>query len=294
MKKPDFILGKWRENISLSKMTWLKLGGKADVVFEPADTSDLQKFLQWYDGKIFILGGGSNTLIRDGGIRGVVIHLGSEFSNITIDKTTIKVETGAHSRTVAIATAKAGLSGLEFLYTIPGTLGGGMRSNAGCYGGEISDFLTSITVVLCSGELKVLSKKDCGFSYRNSKIPENATVVEATFECKNKKFPAEIIKQMEETQTKRNASQPFGQATAGSTFKNPPNDSAGRLIDDAGLKGHKIGGISVSEKHANFFINDGTGTAKDFETLLYFVQKKVLKKSKIKLEPEVQFVGEIN
>ncbi|MBN2779839.1 MAG: UDP-N-acetylmuramate dehydrogenase [Alphaproteobacteria bacterium] len=291
IQKPDFIRGKWQTNIPLSKMTWLKLGGTADVFFEPADIQDLQDFLQHYDGPLTVLGGGSNTLVRDGGIRGVVIHLGSQFIGITASNATLKVKTGTPSRNVAIAAAKAGLTGLEFLYTIPGTLGGGMRTNAGCYGGELADHLTEIQIVTRDGKLKTLSNAACGFSYRNSKIPKDCIVVEATFECA-KGNSEDILKQMEETQAKRNASQPFGQATAGSTFKNPEGDSAGRLIEAAGLKGHAIGGVRVSEKHVNFFINDGTGTAADFEALLYFVQDKVFQSSGIKLTPEVQFVGE--
>ncbi|MHA1541014.1 MAG: UDP-N-acetylmuramate dehydrogenase [Alphaproteobacteria bacterium] len=290
MEKPDFISGKWKENVSLSKMTWLKLGGKVDVVFEPSSLEDLQIFLQWHKGEIFVLGGGSNTLIRDGGIDGIVVHLPQELSTLTFSNTTIKVGCGIQSRQIAIACAKQGLSGLEFLYTIPGTIGGGMQTNAGCYGGEISDNLESITILTRDGKVKKLSNKECGFSYRNSKIPKNAIVVEAIFQCERKE-PKEIQKQMEETQKKRNLSQPFGQATAGSSFKNPPNDVAGRLIDVVGLKDHKIGGVFVSKKHANFFINDGTGTAKDFEDLLFYVQKTVQEKTGIKLIPEVHFVG---
>lgn len=292
IQKPDFIRGKWQENVPLSKMTWLKLGGLADVLFEPADVEDLQNFLKHYDGPLTVLGGGSNTLVRDGGIRGVVVHLGSPFIDVTISNTTLKVKTGTPSRNVAITAAKAGLTGLEFLYTIPGTLGGGMRTNAGCYGGELADHLTEIQIITRDGQLKTLTNADCGFSYRHSQIPRDCIVVEATFECTKGSSSEMILKQMETTQAKRNASQPFGQATAGSTFKNPEGDSAGRLIEAVGLKGHAIGGVCVSEKHANFFINDGTGTAADFEALLYDVQDKVFKHAGVKLVPEVQFVGE--
>ncbi|MHA1549963.1 MAG: UDP-N-acetylmuramate dehydrogenase [Alphaproteobacteria bacterium] len=291
MKTDINIRGKLEKNKRLSSLTWLKLGGEADLFFEPKNREDLQDFFKQFDGKIFILGGGSNLLVRDGGVRGAVIHLGQAFFQEKVEQNLLTVGAGCASRKVALTAAKNNLAGVEFLYTIPGTLGGAIRMNAGCYGGEIADCLKSVKIVTRNGELKEVSKKECGFSYRHSSFPEGIIIVEATFELTSTDGK-KLLENMEETQKKRNVSQPFGQSTAGSTFKNPEGFVAGRLIDEAGLKGTKIGGVSVSEKHANFFINDGTGTAKDFEDLVIYVQKKVLEKSGISLVPEVQFVGE--
>ncbi|MBN2675934.1 MAG: UDP-N-acetylmuramate dehydrogenase [Alphaproteobacteria bacterium] len=281
-----------KENYSLKNLTWLKLGGPADLFFEPTSVEALQSFIQQNDQKDYsILGAGSNTLVRDKGIRGAVLHLGSFFSEEKVKDNFLTFGAGCASRKVALTAQKNNLSGLEFLYTIPGTLGGAVRMNAGCYGGEIADCIESVKILTKEAEFKTLSKEECEFSYRHSNFPQGSIVLEATFKCQVCDGE-KLLEKMKKTQEKRNASQPFGQSTAGSTFKNPEGHVAGRLIDEAGLKGTKIGGVFVSEKHANFFINDGTGTAQDFEDLVAFVQKKVFEKFHIHLEPEVRFVGE--
>ena len=291
---------------NLSQITWLRVGGPADLFFMPADVKDLIDFLKILPEEIdvFTIGVGSNILVRDGGIRGAVIRLGSGFKNISFRNNRIIAGASALDAHVASKAADNGLD-LTFLRTIPGSIGGAIRMNAGCYGSYVADHFISAKVLNRSGELFNLSSKDLEFSYRQCNIPEEYIILEAIFEAKSGE-PSDLHAKMKNQLAKRDASQPNRERTAGSTFRNPSGFSstgetddihdlkAWKLIDDAGMRGATCGGAKISEKHSNFLINTGTATAYDLENLGELVRKSVFKKSKVKLEWELIRVGETN
>ena len=284
------------KNKDLSQVTWLRVGGPADLFFMPADIEDLIKFLKMLPNKfdIFPIGVGSNLIIRDGGIRGAVIRLGSGFKNISFENNKIVVGASALDAHVASKAADNGLD-LTFLRTIPGSIGGAIKMNAGCYGSYVEDFFVSAKVINRSGELFELSSKDMKFSYRQCNLPQDCIILEATFEANNGK-PEALHLKMKNQLVKRDETQPTKERTAGSTFRNPSGFSstgeiddlddfkAWKLIDDAGMRGATCGGAKISEKHSNFLINTGTATANDLESLGEQVRKSVFQKSKVKLQ----------
>ena len=298
--------GSITKNKNLSQITWLRVGGPADLFFMPADTKDLIDFLKILPNEIdvFTIGVGSNLLVRDGGIRGAVIRLGSGFKNISFRNNRIIAGASALDAHVASKAADNGLD-LTFLRTIPGSIGGAIRMNAGCYGSYVADHFISAKVLNRSGELFNLSSKDLEFSYRQCNIPEEYIILEAIFEAKSGE-PSDLHAKMKNQLAKRDASQPSKERTAGSTFRNPSGFSstgetddihdlkAWKLIDDAGMRGATCGGAKISEKHSNFLINTGTATADDLENLGELVRKSVFQKSKVKLEWELIRVGETN
>ena len=292
------------KNKDLSQVTWLRVGGPADLFFMPADIEDLIKFLKMLPNKldIFPIGVGSNLIIRDGGIRGAVIRLGSGFKNISFENNKIVVGASALDAHVASKAADNGLD-LTFLRTIPGSIGGAIKMNAGCYGSYVEDFFVSAKVINRSGELFELSSKDMKFSYRQCNLPQDCIILEATFEA-NYGNPEALHLKMKNQLVKRDETQPTKERTAGSTFRNPSGFSstgeiddlddfkAWKLIDDAGMRGATCGGAKISEKHSNFLINTGTATANDLESLGEQVRKSVFQKSKVKLQWEVIRIGE--
>ena len=291
---------------NLSQITWLRVGGPADLFFMPEDIKDLIDFLKVLpnDIDVFPIGVGSNLLVRDGGIRGAVIRLGSGFKNISFKNNRIIAGASALDSHVASKAADNGLD-LTFLRTIPGSIGGAISMNAGCYGSYVADHFISAKVLSRSGELFDLSSKDLDFSYRQCNIPEEYIILEAVFEAKSGD-PSDLHDKMKNQITKRDASQPSKERTAGSTFRNPSGFSstgeiddihdlkAWKLIDDAGMRGATCGGAKISEKHSNFLINTGNATAGDLENLGELVRKSVFQKSKVKLEWELIRVGETN
>lgn len=289
---PD-IRGRYTPYADLQKQVWFRVGGPAEVLFKPKDAEDLCHFLKNKpaDVPLTILGVGSNILVRDGGIPGVVIRLGRGFSEISIQGNTLIAGAGALDRTIALTAADAGLGGLSFLAGIPGTLGGAVKMNAGAYGHEIKDRFISCKVATPEGDLKTLEAKDLGFSYRHSTLPEGYMVVEATFEGEPNQNPEDLHQAIHKIMEERELSQPTRSRTGGSTFKNPQGKKAWELIDAAGCRGHKIGGAIVSEKHCNFIINEGTATAEDLEELGTHVQKQVLLQSGVPLEWEIKKLG---
>ena len=294
------------KNKDLSQVTWLRVGGPADLFFMPADIEDLIKFLKMLPNKfdIFPIGVGSNLIIRDGGIRGAVIRLGSGFKNISFENNKIVVGASALDAHVASKAADNGLD-LTFLRTIPGSIGGAIKMNAGCYGSYVEDFFVSAKVINRSGELFELLSKDMKFSYRQCNLPQDCIILEATFKA-NYDDPEAFHLKMKTQLAKRDETQPTKERTAGSTFRNPSgfsstgeiNDSddlkAWKLIDEAGMRGATCGGAKISEKHSNFLINTGTATANDLESLGEQVRKSVFQTSKIKLQWEVIRIGETN
>ncbi|MBW0158795.1 UDP-N-acetylmuramate dehydrogenase [Sinorhodobacter sp. B57] len=291
-------------NRSLADLTWLRVGGPADWFFQPADAEDLAAFLAALPAEVpvFPMGVGSNLIVRDGGIRAVVIRLGRGFNAIEISGDTVTAGAAALDAHVARKAAEAGLD-LTFLRTIPGSIGGAVRMNAGCYGSYVADCLVSAEVVLRTGQRLTLTATDLRFAYRSSVLPEGAVLVSATFRAV-KGAPDALAARMEDQLAKRDASQPTKERSAGSTFRNPSGASstgraddvhdlkAWKVIDNAGMRGARIGGAQMSEMHSNFMINAGGATAQDLESLGEEVRKKVLQTQGISLEWEIMRVGE--
>ncbi|WP_420549788.1 UDP-N-acetylmuramate dehydrogenase [Curvivirga sp.] len=287
------VRGRYSENALLSRVTWFQVGGPADVLYKPADLEDLQDFLRNKpkDIPVIVLGVGSNLLVRDGGVRGVVIRLGGAFAEVTAEDTTITAGAAALDLNVARTAARAHVEGLEFLSGIPGTIGGALRMNAGAYGGETKDILKHAWAVTPEGDLKELSVSDMGFSYRKSIIPSDWIFVKAEFEGRPGQ-EQEIRDRMEDIQTKRAETQPIKSRTGGSTFKNPEGHSSWKLIDEAGGRGLTIGGAQMSNQHCNFMINTGTATAKDLENLGEEVRQLVKNHSNVELQWEIKRIGD--
>lgn len=286
------IKGTYRENSDLSKINWFNVGGIAEVMFRPADTDDLTNFLKHKpkDVAVTILGVGSNLLVRDGGIDGVVIRLGRGFTEIHKDGNFINAGAAALSFNVATLSADFGLSGIEFLVGVPGTIGGALAMNAGAYNGDIASILESAKAVDESGHLHELSVDDIGYVYRGNTLPDGMIFTSCVLRGEPGKT-ADIKARLAEITRMREDTQPIRSKTSGSTFKNPPGMKAWQLIDEAGCRGLKIGGAQVSEKHCNFFINTGHATAADIETLGEEVRRRVLDKTGVELVWEVKIIG---
>ncbi|MGI9394024.1 MAG: UDP-N-acetylmuramate dehydrogenase [Boseongicola sp.] len=298
------VRGRLTANYDLSSLTWLRVGGPADWLFLPADADDLAGFLRQLpeDVAIFPMGVGSNLIVRDGGLRAVVIRLGRAFAGINIDGTRVIAGAGALDALVARKAAEAGLD-LTFLRTIPGAIGGAVRMNAGCYGTYVSDRFFSADAVTRAGERVTLSASDLDFRYRQTDLPDDWVIVSATFEAP-KGAPQVLLERMEAQLDKRDASQPTKSLSAGSTFRNPagfsstgrPDDShelkAWKVIDDAGMRGATRGGAQMSEMHSNFLVNAGGATAADLEALGEEVRERVFEHAGIRLEWEIMRVGE--
>jgi UDP-N-acetylmuramate dehydrogenase len=288
---PD-LRGALLANAPLGALTWFRTGGAAQVLFEPQDEADLSYFLQRLDParSVLFLGAGSNLLVRDGGIEGVVIRLGRPFETITIEGTSIKAGAGARDMKLALSAARAGVAGLSFLRGIPGSIGGALRMNAGAYGAEIKDCLVSCRGVDRGGRIHTFSNADMGFSYRHSDVDQGVIFTEATFAGVAGEAEA-IMAQMNDISQQRTKTQPVNTRTGGSTFKNPPGRKAWELIDAAGCRGLAIGDAQVSELHCNFLINHGSASAADLEALGEEVRARVLKTSGVTLEWEILRVG---
>jgi UDP-N-acetylmuramate dehydrogenase len=288
----------------LSDLTWLRVGGPADWLFQPADVQDLSDFLRDLPAGIdvFPMGVGSNLIVRDGGLRAVVIRLGRGFNGISIHGTRVTAGAAALDAHVARKAAEAGVD-LTFLRTIPGAIGGAVCMNAGCYGSYVADHLVEIRAVLRTGDVVTLPAADLHLAYRSSVLPEGAVVIEAVFEGAPGD-PQALTVRMEEQLAKRDATQPTKDRTAGSTFRNPAGFSstgqaddvhdlkAWKVIDDAGMRGATRGGAQMSPKHSNFLVNTGGATAADLEGLGEEVRKKVFLHSGIELQWEIKRVGE--
>ncbi len=298
------VRGTLTEARPLADLTWLRVGGPADWLFQPADAQDLADFLGALDPTVpvFPMGVGSNLIVRDGGIRGVVIRLGRGFNHIDIDGTRVTAGAAALDAHVARRAAEAGLD-LTFLRTIPGAIGGAVRMNAGCYGVYTADVFRQATAVTRQGEIVTLTADDLQFSYRHAELPPGTVLTEAVFDAPWGD-PAALADKMADQLAKRDATQPTKDRTAGSTFRNPAGFSstgraddthelkAWKLIDDAGLRGHRLGGAQMSPKHPNFLTNTGTATAAELEALGDEVRNRVFQTSGIQLEWEVIRVGE--
>jgi UDP-N-acetylmuramate dehydrogenase len=273
---------------------WFKSGGCADILFEPKDVADLQSFLRDLDptAPVMALGLGSNLIVRDGGFRGIVIRLGKAFAKVACTEAmTMECGAGASGILVSSTARDKGISGLEFLRSIPGTVGGFVRMNGGAYGGEVKDILRDCDVVMRDGTLVTLSVEDLHYSYRHSELPDGAIVVAARFQG-HSGDPEAIQAEMDRISALREASQPLRSKTGGSTFKNPDGHKAWQLVDAAGCRGLQIGGAQVSEKHTNFLINTGDATSADIEALGEEVRARVLAHSGVELTWEIQRVGE--
>ncbi|MFK7753321.1 MAG: UDP-N-acetylmuramate dehydrogenase [Sedimentitalea sp.] len=291
-------------NRDLSDLTWLRVGGRADYLFQPKDPQDLADFLRGLDPAtdVFAMGVGSNLIVRDGGLRAVVIRLGRGFNQIAIEGTTVTAGAAALDAHVARKAAEAGLD-LTFLRTIPGSIGGAVRMNAGCYGSYVADVLETITLITRQGEVQTLDAPALNLRYRQSDLPDGAVITSATFNAPSTE-PATLAARMEAQIKKRDDTQPTKDRSAGSTFRNPAGFSstgraddvqdlkAWKVIDDAGMRGATKGGAQMSPKHSNFLINTGTATAADLEGLGEEVRKKVYATSGITLEWEIMRVGE--
>jgi UDP-N-acetylmuramate dehydrogenase len=287
------VRGKLTPNAPLAPLVWFKSGGTAEWLLEPADAEDLADFLEELDAgvPVMALGLGSNLIVRDGGVPGVVVRLGKAFAKIEqLDETTLRCGGGASGILVSSTARDAGIAGLEFLRGIPGTVGGFVRMNGGAYGREVKDVLVSARILLRSGEVEEWPLERLGYTYRHSALPEGAVVIEATFRGQPGE-PKAIGAQMDSIAQAREESQPLRSRTGGSTFKNPPGHKAWVLIDAAGCRGFRLGDAQVSEKHCNFLLNLGNARSSEIEELGEEVRRRVRDKTGIQLEWEIQRVG---
>lgn len=287
------VRGKLTPDAPLAPLVWFKSGGNAQWLFEPEDIADLQAFLAELDPTVPVmgLGLGSNLIVRDGGVPGVVVRLGKACGKVELAAPmALKCGGGASGIAVSSAARDNGIAGLEFLRSIPGTVGGFVRMNGGAYGREVKDILVEAQVVLRSGELVTLSNADLHYSYRHSELPDQAIVVSALFRGEPGESEA-IQAEMGRIAAAREESQPLRSKTGGSTFKNPPGHKAWQLVDEAGCRGLQLGGAQVSEKHTNFLLNLGEATSADIEALGEEVRRRVKDKSGIELQWEIQRVG---
>lgn len=315
------VRGRYTENAPLGASGWFKCGGTAEIMFKPADVQDLQDFLiqtapsdgfdpaspVCYAGEagskpIHVFGALSNTIIRDGGVKGMVIRLGREFAGIETDGDTVRAGALALDANVAQVAAEAGIGGLEFFSGIPGTIGGALRMNAGCYGSETKDVLVSATAIDRHGKIHTFTPEQMEMTYRHVGVPEDMIFIEAVF--KGKKDNADnVLARMAEIKQKREASQPIREKTGGSTFANPSAEDIAKaalpegtkvwqIIDQVGGRGLQIGGAIMSEKHCNFMINTGTATAADLESLGEEIRKRVVERFGISLRWEIKRIGE--
>ena len=288
------VRGELVENASMAPLTWFRVGGTADVLFRPADFEDLATFLAGTpeDIPVTVVGVGSNLLVRDGGIRGVVIRLGKAFMQVeAIDGHRVRAGTAALDVAVARAAQEAGIAGLEFYRGIPGSIGGALRMNGGAYESETKDVLVEVVAYDRQGKRHVLSLADLHYTYRHCGAPEDLIFVEALFQGRpgDRK---EILDRMNAITARREETQPIRTRTGGSTFKNPAGHKSWQLIDAAGCRGLRRGGAQVSELHCNFLINTGEATAADLEDLGEEVRAKVKAQSGVTLEWEIKRIGE--
>jgi UDP-N-acetylmuramate dehydrogenase len=278
---------------SLADFIWFRTGGPAEWLVRPKDVNDLSRFLSGLDASVPVMpvGVGSNLIVRDGGVPGVVVRLPKSFAQVTLEPgNRVRAGAGAMGITVASKARDAGIAGLEFLRGIPGTAGGAVRMNAGAYGREVADILVEAMLVLRDGTVETWPAERFGYTYRHSDMPEGAVVVEAVFQGAPGD-PQAIGAEMDRIAEEREASQPLRSRTGGSTFKNPPGKKAWRLIDEAGCRGLQIGDAQVSEKHCNFLLNLGNASAAEIEALGEDVRKRVHDHSGVLLEWEIQRVG---
>lgn len=278
----------------LGRHTSLRIGGPADALVVPADLEDLRALLRFTHREgigTLVLGGGSNTLVLDGGFRGVAIILGEAFTGLEAEGTAVRAGAAVRVSRLLAFCSRQGLAGVECLTGIPGTLGGAVRGNAGTTAGWISDRLRDVAVVLRDGTIARLAKADLDFAYRHSALPAEAVITEATFDLEPGD-PGTIRRAISRLLVARNRTQPVESRSAGCMFKNPPGDSAGRLVDAAGMKGARAGDAVVSPKHANFLVNEGRARAADVLALVEAVRARVREHAGVALELEVQIVGE--
>jgi UDP-N-acetylmuramate dehydrogenase len=291
------VRGRLSENAPLAGITWFRVGGPAEVMFRPADRDDLAAFMAGRpaDVPVTVIGVGSNLLVRDGGVPGVVIRLGRGFAALATDGTTVRAGAAALDLNVALAARDAGIAGLEFLSGIPGTIGGALRMNGGAYGKEMKDVTVGAEALDAGGRVRRLGRAELGFAYRHSAVAGDWIFLSAELRGERDDVAA-IARRMQEIQAKREATQPIRTRTGGSTFANPTEPAAaGRkaweLIDAAGCRGLRRGGAIVSEKHCNFLINTGTATAADLEGLGEEVRRRVKEMSGVTLEWEIRRIG---
>ena len=289
------ISGKISFNENLSKLSWFNLGGPAKVLFRPKGLQELSLFLIEIKGinkKIKVLGIGSNTLIRDGGFDGIIIKFGNSFSHLSLfNSNTIIAGASALDKNVSNFALKNSISGFEFMSCIPGTVGGAVRMNSGCYGNDISKILISVQVMDFDGNVKAIQSSDIKFYYRGSSLDNNLIIISATFKGK-KDNNLNVQQKINSFMKEKKNTQPSKIKTCGSTFKNPENQKAWKLIKDSGCAGMAVGDAQISEKHCNFFVNKGNAKSKDLEQLINQAQSKVLEKTGINLELELQIIGE--
>ena len=286
------VRGRYSEGAPLSRVTWFRVGGPAEVVFRPADGEDLAAFLaaKPADVPLTVVGVGSNLLVRDGGVPGVVVRLGRGFAGVATLGTEVHAGAVALDGNVAAVAAEAAIGGLEFLSGIPGTIGGALRMNAGAFGSEMKDVVSAARAVDASGTVHDLEPLDLGFAYRHCAVPADWIFVSAVLIG----YPgvrSEIARRMEDIQVARQATQPQGLPTGGSTFANPPGHKAWQLIDAAGCRGLRRGGAMVSEKHCNFLVNTGSASAADLEGLGEEVRGRVFETSGVDLQWEIRRIG---
>lgn len=288
------VKGTFLRNEPMAKHTSYGIGGPAQAYITPADENDLKQTLIFAKEKginTFFSGSGSNLLVADEGFEGIVITLGKSFTKLVVDGNKVEAQVGVMLGKIVKETIKRNLTGMESMIGVPGTLGGALIMNAGAFGGEISNYLDIIKVMLINGETKIYQKEDIVFSYRNSTFPKNEILLSATFTL-NEKPANEIQYDRAKASKGRKDTQPLRFRSAGSVFKNPkPDLTAGYLIDQAGLKGSRIGDAEISTKHANFFINHGKAKAKDIVNLILLAKKTVLKKFDVSLELEIRTLG---
>jgi len=289
-KMPE-LRGRLLANQPLGEFTWFRVGGPAQAFFMPEDENDLAYFLRnlAIEMPITVIGAGSNLIVRDGGIEGVVIRLGRGFNDVKIEDHRVTAGTAMLDVMLARAAQAAGAAGLAFLSGIPGTIGGALRMNGGAYGGETKDVLVEARAVDRQGNVRTFSNGEMGFSYRHCSVPDDVIFTSAVLMGRGGE-PEQIAAEMATIKKKREASQPRNR-TGGSTFKNPPGHSAWKLVDDAGCRGLTVGGAQVSELHSNFLINLGGATAADIETLGETIREKVKANSGIELEWEIKRFG---
>lgn len=287
------VRGSLRADVPLAPFTWLRVGGAAEALFMPKDEADLAHFLSSTPDEIpvQILGVASNTIIRDGGIKGVVIRLGPSFGQVSTDGLQVKAGAAALDKTVAKRAAAAGIAGLEFYAGVPGTIGGALRMNAGCYGSETKDVLVNVVALDRTGRRQLMSLEEMDYSYRHCGAPLDLIFTEALYEGRADS-PSAITKRMDDITAKRESSQPIREKTGGSTFKNPDGHSSWKLIDAAGCRGLRVGGAQMSEQHCNFMINADNATAADLEKLGETVRARVLESQGVELNWEVRRIGE--
>jgi len=291
IKAPD-VRGRLLANQSLAELTWFRVGGPAQALFMPEDEADLAYLLKNIpaDVPVIVIGLGSNLIVRDGGVPGVVVRLGRGFSDVRVDGTAIVAGPAVPDVKVARAAQEAGIAGLAFMRGIPGAIGGALRMNGGAYKGETKDVLVEARAVDRKGNIHVLTNADMHYTYRHCGAPEDYIFTQATFRG-TPGDPAVIAAEMDKITESREATQPIKSRTGGSTFKNPPGHKAWQLIDAAGCRGLIVGGAQVSELHCNFLINLGGATAADIETLGETVRKRVKETSGVTLEWEIKRIG---